>query len=69
MQSVWSFTTLLIESVKKVQERIKKYYNAKRSKGPDLKEGDKVWLLYKNFKSWRPSKKLDYVRLGPFKIT
>jgi len=30
---------------------MKKYYNAKRSKGPDLKEGDKVWLLYKNFKS------------------
>jgi len=27
-----------------------------------------VWLLYKNFKSRRLSKKLDYVRLGPFKI-
>ena len=32
----------LIEIVKAVQQRIKKYYNAKRSKGPDLKEGDKV---------------------------
>jgi len=32
----------LIELVKRVQKRIKKYYNAKRSKGPDLKEGDKV---------------------------
>jgi hypothetical protein len=29
-----------------------KYYNAKRFRGLDLKEGDKVWLLYKNFKSW-----------------
>ena len=47
---------------------MKKYYNARRSKGPDLKEGDKVQLLYKNFKSRRLSKKLDYVRLGPFKI-
>ena len=28
-----------------------KYYNAKRSKGLDLKEGDKVWILHKNFKS------------------
>jgi len=36
----------LKETAKMVQERIKKYYNAKRSKGPDLKEGDKVWLLY-----------------------
>jgi len=41
----------LKETAKLVQERIKRYYNTKRSKGPDLKEGDKVWLLYKNFKS------------------
>ena len=45
-----------------------KYYNLRRSRGLDLKEGDRVWLLYKNFKSWQLSKKLDYVRLGPFKI-
>ena len=45
-----------------------KYYNLRRSKGPDLKEGDKVWLLYKNFISRRLSKKLDYVKLGLFKI-
>ena len=36
---------------KVVQQRIKKYYNTKRSRGPDLKEGDKVQLLHKNFKS------------------
>jgi len=29
---------------------MKKYYNLKKFKGLDLKEGDKVWLLYKNFK-------------------
>jgi len=52
-----------------VQERIKMYYNKKRSEGPDLKEGDKVWLLHKNFKNWWLSKKLDYVKLGPFRIT
>ena len=39
------------KTVKLVQERIKRYYNTRRSKGPDLKEGDKVWLLHKNFKS------------------
>ena len=43
--------TNLKEIAKLVQERMKRYYNARRSKGPDLKEGDKVWLLYKNFKS------------------
>src|SRR6266571_3402449 len=47
---------------------MKRYYDRKRLKGPDLKEGDKVWLLYKNFKSRKLSKKLDYVKLGPFKI-
>ena len=58
----------LKEIAKLVQERMKRYYNTRRSEGPDLKEGDKVWLLHKNFKSWRLSKKLDYVRLGPFEI-
>jgi len=32
----------LTETAKLVQQRIKRYYNAKRSEGPDLKEGDKV---------------------------
>jgi len=32
----------LCKLAKMVQERIKLYYNKKRSKGPDLKEGDKV---------------------------
>jgi hypothetical protein len=32
----------LSKTAKIVQERIAKYYDAKRSRGPDLKEGDKV---------------------------
>ena len=51
-----------------VQERMKMYYNKKRSEGPDLKEKDKMWLLYKNFKNWWLSKKLNYIKLGPFRI-
>jgi len=47
---------------------MRKYYNFKKSKGLDLKKGDKVWLLYKNFKSRRLSKKLDHVKIGLFKI-
>ena len=47
---------------------MKKYYNQKRSKGPDLKEGDKVQLLYKNFKSRHLSKELDYIKLKLYKI-
>ena len=41
----------LTKIAKIVQQKMKKYYNAKRFKGLDLKKGDKVQLLYKNFKS------------------
>jgi len=32
----------LYKIVKLIQERIRKYYNLKKSEGLDLKEGDKV---------------------------
>ena len=47
---------------------MKRYYNLKIFKGPDLKGGNKVQLLYKNISSRRLSKKLNYVKLGPFEI-
>jgi len=47
---------------------MRKYYNLKKFEGLDLKEGDKVWLLYKNFKLRQLSKKLDYIKIGLFKI-
>ena len=51
-----------------VQEYIKKYYNQKVSKGLNLKKRDKVYLLTKNFKSKWLSKKLNYIKIGLFKI-
>ena len=48
-----------------VWERMKKYYNLKRSKGPTLKKGDRVYLFRgnikgkRNIKSKRPYDKLD----------
>jgi hypothetical protein len=45
-----------------------KYANRKRIKGPTLKGGDKVYLLRRNIKSNKLTKKLDVVKLGPFKI-
>ena len=44
------------------------HYNKHRARGPKLKEGDKVYLLRKNIETTRPSRKLDYVKIGPFKI-
>jgi hypothetical protein len=47
---------------------MKRYYDTKRMKGLSLKEGDKVYLLRRNIKTKRPSDKLDFKKLGPFKI-
>ena len=44
------------------------YYNRKYSIGPELKEGDKVYLLRKNIRTKKLSNKLDYKKLGLFKI-
>jgi hypothetical protein len=48
--------------------RITEYANRKRLKGLILKGGDKVYLLRRNIRSDKPTKKLDAVKLGPFKI-
>jgi hypothetical protein len=43
------------------RQQIVKYANRKRLRGPILKGGDKVYLLRRNIKSKKPSKKLDNV--------
>ena len=48
--------------------RLVKYYNSKRLKGLTFREGDKVYLLCQNLKTKQPSKKLNYVKIRPFKI-
>lgn len=50
------------------RQQMVKHANRKRLGGPTLKEGDKVYLLRRNIKSRKPSKKLDAVKLGPFRI-
>src|SRR5436190_13144401 len=44
------------------------YANAKRSTEPSYEEEDKVYLLRKNIKMMQLSDKLDFKRLGPFRI-
>jgi hypothetical protein len=50
------------------RQQITKYANCKRIKGLTLKKGDKVYLLWRNIKLNKLTKKLDAVKLGPFKI-
>ena len=44
------------------------YSNKKRKNRPQLKERDKVYLLTKNIKSKRLSKKLDYIKVRLFLV-
>jgi hypothetical protein len=54
--------------LQKTNEQTAKHYNKKRLKGPIFERGDKVYLNRKNIKTKRPSNKLDFKKLGPFKI-
>ena len=37
-------------------------------KNPQLKKGNKIYLLIKNLRSKRPLRKLDYIKIKPFLI-
>jgi len=57
----------LVQNVKHAQDLQAKYYNAKH-KPVVLKPSDFVWLNSSNISTIGPSKKLDWKRLGPFKV-
>ena len=44
------------------------YANRKREPAPAYRVGDEVWLDASNITTLRPSKKLDWKKLGPYKI-
>lgn len=58
-----------LENITKAQTRAISYTNQKRKTAPLLKEGDKVYLLTKNLRTRRPTKKLDKIKVGPFFIS
>jgi hypothetical protein len=63
-----SLHTAMGKELEYVRQRMATYYNQKRLKGPIFKRGEMVYLLRKNFKTTRPSPKLDYKKVGPFKV-
>ena len=58
----------LREEMKTTQLKQKENYDQHRKPDHNLKSGDMVWFIPRNVKTTRPSKKLDYKKLGPFKI-
>jgi len=68
--------TKLLEIHKDVKARLveaqewqKRNVDKSRKQNPNISVGDKVWLLHRNLKTRRPSDKLDYRRLGPFRVS
>ena len=59
---------LLKNEMVATQLRQKEYYDLNRNPNPNLKTGDLVWLLPRKIKTTRPSKKLHYKKIRPFKI-
>jgi hypothetical protein len=57
----------LVENVKSAQDSQARYYDAKHSR-IEFNVGDSVWLNASNISTSRPSKKLDWKRLGPYKV-
>ena len=51
-----------------MQQHFFKYVNKKRKIAPLLKKGNKVYLLTRNLKTKKSSKKLDHVKVGSFFI-
>jgi len=58
----------LQQNLKEAQEISKYHADKKRSKPPEINVNDFVWLSLKNIKTKRPSKKLDSLHAGPFKV-
>ena len=58
----------IAKQIKIRNDKIAKYTNRKRKNRPQLKKRDKVYLLIKNIKSKRLSKKLDYIKVGLFQV-
>ena len=59
----------LRENLSKAIEEQAQYANEHRQDVPKLDIGDLVYLDARNITSLRPSKKLDYKKLGPFKVS
>jgi len=59
---------MLKDELEFIRTRIKQYYNKHRLEGPCLKRGDKAYLILRNLRISRLSKKLDFKKIGLFRI-
>jgi hypothetical protein len=60
---------LICSEIHLAQEAYSKQANKNRQSAPNFALGSRVWLLCHYIYTTRPSQKLDFKRLGPFKIS
>ena len=64
-----SLYTILKKELEFVRTRMKTFYDKSRFEGPRLKEGGKVYLISRNLRTKRPSRKLDFRKTRPFRVS
>jgi len=64
LESAWE---LARANIRQAQERMQEQAN-KHRREPDFGPGDKVWITTRNWKTDRPSRKLDHQMAGPYTI-
>lgn len=64
LEEAW---TVARENLKKAQRLIEQQAN-KHRREPDFAPGDMVWVIIRNWKTERPSRKLDYQMAGPYEV-
>ena len=55
-------------NIVRIQQKFTVYQNKKQKTMPQLKKRDKIYLLMKNLKTKKISKKLNHVKIDPFFI-
>jgi transposase InsO family protein len=68
VDTVHYMRTQLARDIEFMNFRMAIYYDKRHGSAPDLKKGEKVYLLRRNIKTKRPSQKLDHQKIGPFTI-
>ena len=58
----------LKDNIRTMQQRVAEARFKDSKTAPQLEKGDKVYLLTKNLRTQKPSRKLDAVKVGPFLI-
>jgi hypothetical protein len=60
--------TMLKDELEFIRTRIKQHYDKHRLEGPYLERGNKVYLILRNLRTSRLSKKLDFKKIRLFRI-